>query len=442
MRIPPLLGLGMLILASWSFVFAGSPDGGLARRGDLGAAWTIGDQSQPGARIVQLRSTGAAALAGLKVGDRVIAANGRALDGADAVEQALRRPPAGRPLRLDVLRGSEKLAVTIEPPEVPRETYAKADVIYASAVDARGQKVRVIVTRPKGATGRSPAIFVATWLSDDSVEAPTDDTRDGSKRVLRHLAASGEYVVMRVDKPGVGDSEGVCAETDFETELSGYRAAFRNLREFDFVDPERIFVLGMSNGGGYAPLVADGAPVRGYVVEGGWCKTWFEHMLEIERRRFTLMGRSPAEVSRAMAAVAELHGDYLLHGRTPAGIFAAKPHLREFWTDDTPATQYGRPPAFYQQLQRLNLAEAWSQVRVPTLALHGEFDWIMSREDMELIAALVNRNSPGAGEFRALPGRGHDFPNFTSMTDAFAWKAAPFDPAILAELKDWFDRHR
>ena len=54
--------------------------------------------------------------------------------------------------------------------------------------------------------------------------------------------------------------------------------------------------------------------------------------------------------------------------------------------------QYGRPAAFYQQLQKLNLAEAWAKVNVPTLVIHGEYDWVMSADDHRLIANLVNGN--------------------------------------------------
>ena len=67
---------------------------------------------------------------------------------------------------------------------------------------------------------------------------------------------------MRLDKPGMGDSEGDCRETDFDTELSGYRAAFAALKAHPRVDPARIGLLGISNGGGFAPLVAQGAPSR------------------------------------------------------------------------------------------------------------------------------------------------------------------------------------
>jgi dienelactone hydrolase len=68
-------------------------------------------------------------------------------------------------------------------------------------------------------------------------------------------------------------------------ELRVYRAAFRSLSRYDFIDPSKIFIFGISNGGGFAPLVAEGAPVRGYVIDGGWFKTWFEHAWCFQARR-------------------------------------------------------------------------------------------------------------------------------------------------------------
>src|SRR5256885_12977737 len=126
------------------------------------------------------------------------------------------------------------------------------------------------------------------WLSCDSIEAPPD-TKDATGLVFRGLAQLPGFCLFRVDKQGVGDSEGVCAENDFASELAGYRAAFRALKNYDFIDSNRAYILGISNGGGFAPLVpesdAEQAQVRGYLSVGGWATTWFEHMLEIERRR-------------------------------------------------------------------------------------------------------------------------------------------------------------
>jgi hypothetical protein len=187
--------------------------------------------------------------------------------------------------------------------KTPRESYPNVDVIYDSIVAPQGKRLRTIITKPQAAKGKLPVIFVAGWLSCDSVEAAAD-TKDASGIVFRGLAQLSDFCLFRVDKQGVGDSEGVCAETDFDSELAGYRAAFQALKNYDFIDTNQIYILGISNGGGFGPLVpesdAEQAQVRGYVSVGGWVKTWFEHMLEIERRRFGLMGKSPPEVNNRM----------------------------------------------------------------------------------------------------------------------------------------------
>ena len=324
--------------------------------------------------------------------------------------------------------------------KTPRETYPGAEVIYDSVTTPDGKRLRTIVTKPRDAKGKVPVIFVAGWLSCDSVEAPAG-TKDESGLVFRGLAQLPEFALFRMDKQGVGDSEGVCAETDFESELAGYRAAFRALKNYDFLDTKKIYMLGISNGGGFAPLVPESdveqAQVRGYISVGGWVKTWFEHMLEIERRRFALMGKSPGEINDRMKGAPTLYHEWLIEGRPVDDILKEQPKLADLWPEGKDhAHLYGRPLRFYQQLQQLNLAAAWSRVKGPTYVLRGAFDWIMSREDSELISAYVNKNGDLAS-FYEIPNMGHTFQHYLSLADAFKGKSAPFDPKVIALLADW-----
>jgi pimeloyl-ACP methyl ester carboxylesterase len=324
--------------------------------------------------------------------------------------------------------------------KAPRESYPNVDVIYDSVTAPDGKRLRTIVTKPRNAKGKLPVIFVAGWLSCDSVEAPAG-TKDESGLVFRGLAQLPEFALFRMDKQGVGDSEGVCAETDFNSELVGYRAAFRALKNYDFIDTKRIYILGMSNGGGFAPLVPESdseqAQVRGYISVGGWVKTWFEHMLEIERRRFALMGEPPGEVNHRMKGAATLYHEWLVKGRAVDDIVKEQPQLADLWPEGNDrAHLYGRPLAFYQQLQQLNLAAAWSRVKVPTYVLHGAFDWIMSRDDSELIAAYVNKNGDLASVYE-IPETGHTFQHYLSLADAFKGKRASFDPKMIGLPADW-----
>jgi hypothetical protein len=58
-------------------------------------------------------------------------------------------------------------------PSVPKdEAYPGVVVLYDAIRDPIGHRLRIIATHPRGDATRSPVIFVAGWLSCDSVEAP------------------------------------------------------------------------------------------------------------------------------------------------------------------------------------------------------------------------------------------------------------------------------
>jgi pimeloyl-ACP methyl ester carboxylesterase len=439
------LGFGV-----WALGFLGSSASAdeLPRRGALGLDI---DPSKPGAipktfLISRVAPGSLAASLDLRVGDNLVYVNKHLAINRDDLSEFARRLPPGQEVTIDISRAGESKVVSGILPEEPREVYPEVDVLYDNVVGPKGQKLRTIITKPRGATGKLPVIFVAGWLSCDSVEAP-NETTDATASVFRALAQMPGFCTFRMDKQGCGDSEGVCGETDFESELAGYRAAFRSLERYDFIDANQVYLLGISNGGGFAPLIpeseAQQATVRGYVITGGWVKTWFEHMLEIERRRFTLSGKSPGDVNDRMKSAAALYGDWLIRGRTVGEIVQGRPKLAELWPEGTDYNHlYGRPLAFYQQLQKLNLASAWSQVKVPTLVLYGQYDWIMSRDDHETIARLVNANRPGTARFKELPATGHTFQHYLSMSDAFHGKEASFDAAVARVLTEWFNEHR
>jgi pimeloyl-ACP methyl ester carboxylesterase len=418
---PAAIGLLLLFAAESNPL----PADALRRKGDLGVSVREPDASKPWAEVVRVRPGGAGASLGLAPGDRILAIDGRPLADTVAFSRLFERIRGGDRVRLTVRRSGAAFDRTVTVPALPEERIEGLDVAYGSVVSELGHRLRTIVTKPKGASGRLPGLFLVGWLSCDSVESPVGEP-DGFARLLRHVMTRSGYAVMRMDKPGIGDSAGpACAETDFRTELAGYRAAFRAFAKSDVVDPSRLVVMGMSNGGGFAPLVIGNQKVAGYIVSGGWGKTWLEHMLEIERRRLTLSGLAPGEVSRQMQGLSELYDLYLNGKKTPGQIVRERPRLAALWTD-APAHQYGRPAAFYQQLQDANLAAAWQKVNAPVLSIHGEYDWVMSREDHELIAAWVDRNRPGAGRFVEVPGMDHGYMRCPSAEAAFRGEGGVF----------------
>ena len=100
-----------------------------------------------------------------------------------------------------------------------------AEIRYGEIANPNGVRQRTIVTRPAGATAPMPTVFFVPWLSCDSVALPPGP-RGGIEQLLYRIAGESGWALFRVEKPGMGGSGGVCADTDFETELAGYRAAF------------------------------------------------------------------------------------------------------------------------------------------------------------------------------------------------------------------------
>src|SRR5262249_51491157 len=170
-------------------------------------------------------------------------------------------------------------------------------------------------------------------------------------------------------------------------------------------------------------------------------RTWYEHMLEVERTRRQLAGLSAAEINAAMPGVAELYLDYLYGGRTPGEVVRDKPRLARLW-DDAPDGQYGRPAAFFQQVATLNVAAAWKKVQVPVLVLYGEYDWIMSRSAQERILEIVNARRRGRARLELLPRTDHNLDVYPSRLDAFHGRGGCFDEALVGRVIDWLDARR
>lgn len=323
-----------------------------------------------------------------------------------------------------------------------REHFDRATVLYDWVTNSRGEKLRTFITRPSADTNHDhangtgadrtlnkvPVIFFVGWLSCDSMEYPDAHTSDGFGIFLRRLIDQSGYATVRMDKPGVGESSGDCSKADFESEMGGWQAAFDAMSKYDFMDLDRVFVIGLSNGGGFSPMVVRDHPVRGFISCGSWGRTWYEHMLDLERRRLMEDGKPPAEVNSSVKSFVEFYTLYLIKGMTPGQVIAQHPGWKSLWYDASDG-QYGRPAAFYQQLQALNLGEVWQNVKVPVLVIRGTGDNIMSRADAEAIVRTVNQVHAGRARYLQIDDMTHGMTVDGKFYD-------PLIPTVLEFMKE------
>jgi pimeloyl-ACP methyl ester carboxylesterase len=388
----------------------------LPRRLDFGWALATPAPGAVGAEVTRVSAGAGADLAGVRAGDRVLRVGNVKLDGEAGLAAARFVTVPGRPVAVELQRGSQQLNLRVTPTAAARESHPGIDTEWGAIAGPGALRLRTILTMPRGPVPHA-AVFIVGWLSCDSVEIPPQH-RDSTAQLLQDVVEHSGSAVLRIDKPGTGDSEGVCARTDFADELEGYRRAYAAMARDGRVNPRRIVVMGISNGGGVAPLVVSGAQPAGYITIDGWSKTWFEHMLDLERRRLVLSGTRPEAVNVAMAGLSEFYAKYLLEQLTPAEVLMRRPDLTRFWYDKGDS-QYGRPASFYHQLQGLDLAAAWGRVRVPTLVVWGEFDWIMDRSDQDQIVRLVNSDGSNRARLLVVPGADHNFASHADPQQAF-----------------------
>jgi uncharacterized protein len=411
----------------------------LPRRAQLGAAFASGltiDRVLPGLSAQSL---------GLRAGDTIAALDGQAVATLPQVLSWLAGKPGGAPGRITVQRDGRTLEVSGTLVERAREApTASYRVEYAAVRSLRG-RLRTLTSLPLPAPvagDKRPALLFIQGVTLGSIDQPLTDTNAYSQIV--GAFARGGFVTMRVDKPGVGDSEGgPGTEVDFEQELDGYRQALKALMARPDVDPSKVFVFGHSMGGLWAPVLAGETKLAGVAVAGTGFRTWMEYSLENQRRQSLLSGTSAAAVHDEITRTSAVLTAFLVEKLPPAKIAERSPALRatvDEVFDAGGALYAGRALAFWHQVNALNLPAAWAKAGAPTLVLVGANDFLVNVLDHELLTAHVNALRPGTARLVTLPTSDHAFLATTSQADSLAHWGKPgkaFDPAVLSALDAW-----
>jgi pimeloyl-ACP methyl ester carboxylesterase len=301
----------------------------------------------------------------------------------------------------------------------PLQEIAGLETEYGQVRTSEGTRLRAILTRPAGTSGKLPAIFLAQWVSCDSV-----DFRADRPSQLRELARRSDTVFIRVERSGTADSEGAsCSELDYDTEVRHYREALDQMAGHPWVDPGRIVIFGSSLGSTTAPLIAQGRRVAGVMAQGGGAETYLERMINFDRLYLERSGKyRPEEIHAEMLRRIPFHYEYLVRGRGPQQVEAEHPELRGVWASirgAEPDNHYGRSFAWHQQAAKQDFLAAWAEIEAPVLVLYGEYDQFEMREGHKLIADTVNRLRPGTATFVEIPQASHDLTRYPNAEAAY-----------------------
>lgn len=366
--------------------------------------------------------------AGLQRGDVWLTLDGREINSPNEGVAALRQLREGDKFRYKYLRQGETFEKEAVLKPFPKESYADFDLEYG-VVNSGETPLRTLISRPKK-TGKLPAVLFVQGVGCYSIDTPLD-TNASPTQLLNYLTRQG-FVTMRVDKQGMGDSRGVpCSELDFDTEGEGYRSALKQLRSLEYVDASRVFIIGHSMGGVFAPLLARDAPVRGIIAYGTIGEKFMDYFANSRRTIAHANNMSPVETEEYVRLNCDCYRPFFEQGTSFAEIIAARPDCRDILGD------LGRTTAFWQQLFRLDIPALWSAYSGKALAVWGKADYISVREEHQHIADLVNRAHPGYGAFLELDGCDHGMHTVASMQLAAQGQASGYNPAVSEAIGKW-----
>lgn len=339
-------------------------------------------------------------------------------------------------------RAPGQVGFVIRRPQEPHPpyTYRSEDVVFDGP---NGIKLAGTITIPNG---KGP--FPAAVLVQGSGAHDRDEAIMGHKPFLvlaDNLTRHG-IAVLRVDKRGVGKSTGAYAtatSTDFAADTEASAAYLKSRPE---INPAKIGLIGHSEGGMIAPLVAAEDHSIAFIVLMAGPGLPGDVLLEEQHRLIAAgMGATKEQVEKA----AEIERRIIDIARSAKDTEEARAKLTAL-TDAEPAGAQRQA----ETAQIETLASPWfryflnydpvpvlRRVKCPVLAINGEKDLqVPPKEDLAAIkAALADNRDVQVVE---LPGLNHLFQTAkTGLPTEYGEIEETMAPVALDTVTSWIVKH-
>jgi fermentation-respiration switch protein FrsA (DUF1100 family) len=295
-------------------------------------------------------------------------------------------------------------------------------------VEAGGFKLAGTLLLPK--TGKRP--FAAVVMSTGSGQQTRDEAIQGLEKyrpfrqIAEYLASRG-IAVLRADDRGVGDSGGMdtlqnATTFDFADDV---RSQIAYLRTRPDIDGSRIAVIGHSEGGVIAPLVAASDPrLAAIVLMAGTAKRGEE----VLRYQFNYAAEQDTKLSEEEKGKVRAQTEEFLRAIRQNGDVSKFPApLRPL------SSPWGRAFLDYDPLTTIR------KVRQPVLILQGALDRQVTAEQARLLEEAARKAGNRDVTVRIYPNLNHLFLPATSGMETEYEKLQNYSLGqdLLEEIADW-----
>lgn len=341
------------------------------------------------------------------------------------------------PLILHKLESVPEIAARMQDPKPPYP-YISEDVMFLQKIE--GFELAGTITRPKE-NGRYPAVI----LISGSGQQDRDEAIMGHRPflVLADALTRAGIVVLRYDDRGVGSSKGTldtATSLDFADDAE---SALEYLTSLPFVDHERLGIIGHSEGGLIAPIIASRNSQVDFIVlmaapgvDGirvledqsaallraqGAPEAAIQQIVALNKQIYTIIIDESLPVEQRKAQVSQLLS---LTGMTPEAIQNQLSALFSPW---------------YMAFLTIDPAPYLSKVDIPTLILNGSKDTqVTASLNVPTIETILKESGNTEYTTKIYEGLNHLFqPATTGSVDEYASIETTIEPMVLEDIAEW-----
>lgn len=326
--------------------------------------------------------------------------------------------------RAQVVRQGQESLMSAEPkpqpielrPNASKYTEREVEVMTAASVYLKGT-----LTVPRS-PGRKPAVLLLSGSGpqDRDWNTPPVLTASPAVQIADRLAAEG-CVVLRMDDRGVGGSTGDLGTATLSALVTDAVRLSDYLKAIPEVDPFKVVVLGHSEGGVIAPMVAANDPtIAGVIILAGTSRPLDEIIVE-QLKAQEADTRLPQPVRDEAARILPLMTE---------AIARAKAGER--------GTVHGINLAWLREHIKHDPRETIAKVRCPILIVQGEDDLkVLPRNATELAAAAREGGNEDV-TVEMIPGLTHLFTQFPFGNPNYdASMPDQISPRVLDAMASW-----
>lgn len=335
---------------------------------------------------------------------------------------------------------------------MPPFPYDVREVSYDNAQDQT--HLAGTLTLPRGA-GPFPAVLLITGSGTQD----RDETIFGHKPffVLADRLTKNGVAVLRVDDPGAGGSTGDVENATIEVHARDAEAGLAFLATQPQVDPKRLGLIGHSEGGIIAAVVASRSKDVGFVVslagtgvpggelialqveailraQGKLKEDGVKALVDAQRKLMMLVANdaSDKELAAAMKEAFDV-----------ASRYAANDEEKKATEQELAASLETIKTPWFKSFVKVDPAAYWSKVTAPVLALIGDKDTQVPADvNLSAIKAALARARNVDVETSKLAGLNHLFQQAqTGLPDEYAKIETTFDQAALDRITEWLTAH-